>query len=210
MSTAGISGMMFRCVFEGSLSMQDTEIERRPYHKNCGCALHSNAGVCSNACQRNISFPKKQSWSDGTLCMQASAINFQTLLVGDMSTLTSTVGRQNMNGIHNLALSNRRGVTAMMFQCVFEGSLSMHDTEIERRPYHKNCSCALHSKSGVCSNACQRNLSFPRKQLGTNRSLCMQATATTSKFSSALVTSTSTGNSESVTGVHNTALSRRQ
>ncbi|CAN6540677.1 unnamed protein product [Malus baccata var. baccata] len=178
MSTAGISGMMFQCVFEGSLSMQDTEIERRPYHKNCGCALHSNAGVCSNACQRNISFPKKQSWSDGTLCMQASAINFQTLLVGDMSTLTSTVGRQNMNGIHNLALSNRR-------VCL---SLSIQDTEIERRPYRKNCSCALHSKSGVCFNACQRNLSFPKKQLGTNRSLCMQATATTSKFSSALVT----------------------
>ncbi|RXH74314.1 hypothetical protein DVH24_029035 [Malus domestica] len=192
MSTAGISGMMFQCVFEGSLSMQDTEIERRPYHKNCGCALHSNAGVCSNACQRNISFPKKQSWSDGTLCMQASAINFQTLLVGDIATLTSTVGRQNMNGIHNLALSNRR-------VCL---SLSIQDTEIERRPYHKNCSCTLHSKSGVCSNACQRNLSFPKKQLGTNRSLCMQATATTSKFSSALVTSTSTGNSESVTGVH--------
>ncbi|KAB2618841.1 hypothetical protein D8674_014710 [Pyrus ussuriensis x Pyrus communis] len=64
MSTAGISGMMLQCVFQGSLSMQDTEIERRPYHKNCGCALHSNAGVCSNACQRNFSFPKKQSWSD--------------------------------------------------------------------------------------------------------------------------------------------------
>ncbi|KAB2618842.1 hypothetical protein D8674_014711 [Pyrus ussuriensis x Pyrus communis] len=63
------------------------------------------------------------------------------------------------------------GVTAMMFQCVFEGSLSMQDTEIERRPYHKNCSCALHSKSGVCSNACQRNLSFPKKQLGTNLQL---------------------------------------
>ncbi|RXH74318.1 hypothetical protein DVH24_029039 [Malus domestica] len=43
MSSAGVAGMMFRCVFEGSLSMQDTEIERRPYHKNCSCALHSKA-----------------------------------------------------------------------------------------------------------------------------------------------------------------------
>ncbi|KAB2618840.1 hypothetical protein D8674_014709 [Pyrus ussuriensis x Pyrus communis] len=76
------------------------------------------------------------------------------------------------------------GVAGMMFQGVFEGSLSMQDTEIERRPYHKNCSCALHSKSGVCSNAGQRNLSFPKKQSWTNRFLCMQATAT-SKFSSA-------------------------
>ncbi|KAB2618845.1 hypothetical protein D8674_014714 [Pyrus ussuriensis x Pyrus communis] len=64
MSSARVSGTMFQCVFEGSLSMQDTGIERRPYHKNCSCALHSKAGVCSNACQRNISFPKKQSWSD--------------------------------------------------------------------------------------------------------------------------------------------------
>ncbi|KAL6282972.1 hypothetical protein ACE6H2_013901 [Prunus campanulata] len=66
--------MMFQCVFEGSLSMQGSEIERRPYHKNCSCALHRFEGdVCSNACQRNISFPKKQSWSDSSLCMQAAA-----------------------------------------------------------------------------------------------------------------------------------------
>ncbi|CAL9026414.1 unnamed protein product [Prunus brigantina] len=40
MPSAGVAGMMFQCVFEGSLSMQDSEIERRPYHKNCSCALH--------------------------------------------------------------------------------------------------------------------------------------------------------------------------
>ncbi|PQP97438.1 hypothetical protein Pyn_10107 [Prunus yedoensis var. nudiflora] len=40
MTRAGVAGMMFQCAFEGSLSMQDTEIERRPYHKNCTCALH--------------------------------------------------------------------------------------------------------------------------------------------------------------------------
>ncbi|KAB2618839.1 hypothetical protein D8674_014708 [Pyrus ussuriensis x Pyrus communis] len=102
------------------------------------------------------------------------------------------------------------GVAGMMFQSVFEGSLSMRNTEIERRPYHKNCSCALHSKSGVCSNTCQWNLSFAKKQSWTDRSLCIQANATTPKFSSVLVTSTSSGNSESVVGVHNTALSHRQ
>ncbi|CAN6540680.1 unnamed protein product [Malus baccata var. baccata] len=109
MSSVRVSGTMFQCVFEGSLSMQDTGIERRPYHKNCSCALHSKAGVCSNACQRNISFPKKQWWSDGTLCMQASATS-KTLLVGDMSTLTCTfiVSRRSMNGVRNLALSSRR------------------------------------------------------------------------------------------------------
>ncbi|TQD93557.1 hypothetical protein C1H46_020828 [Malus baccata] len=102
------------------------------------------------------------------------------------------------------------GVAGMMFLSVFEGSLSMRNTEIERRPYHKNCSCALHSKSGVCSNTCQWNLSFAKKRSWTDRSLWIQATATTPKFSSALVTSTSSGNSESVVGAHNTALSHRQ
>ncbi|RXH74322.1 hypothetical protein DVH24_029043 [Malus domestica] len=80
MSSAAVAGMMFQCVFEGSLSMQDTEIERRPYHKNCNCALHSKVGVCSNACQRNISFPKKQSWSDSSLRMQGLATSNSLLL----------------------------------------------------------------------------------------------------------------------------------
>ncbi|KAB2618848.1 hypothetical protein D8674_014717 [Pyrus ussuriensis x Pyrus communis] len=113
MSSAAVAGMMFQCVFEGSLSMQDTEIERRPYHKNCSCALHSKAGVCSNACQRNISFPKKQSWSDRSLCMQASATSkFSSPLVGDLSTSTSTStstrNGDSVTGVHNPALPHRR------------------------------------------------------------------------------------------------------
>ncbi|RXH74312.1 hypothetical protein DVH24_029033 [Malus domestica] len=71
---------------EGSLSVQDTEIERSPYHKNCSCALHSKADICSNACQRNISFPKNQSWTDGSLCMQIfAASKCCSPLVDDMS-----------------------------------------------------------------------------------------------------------------------------
>ena len=110
MTSAGVAGMMFQCVFEGSLSMRDTEIERRPYHKNCSCALHRSEGdVCSNACQRNISFPKKQSWTDGSLCMQAAVSSkFSSPLVGDMSTSTSTStgNRGSVNGVHNSALSH--------------------------------------------------------------------------------------------------------
>ncbi|ONH98559.1 hypothetical protein PRUPE_7G254400 [Prunus persica] len=92
MTSAGVAGMMFQCVFEGSLSMRDSEIELRPYHKNCSCALHrSEGGVCSNACQRNISFPKKQPWSDGFLCMQAAASSkFSSPLLLPMSFLVWT------------------------------------------------------------------------------------------------------------------------
>ncbi|GMN69788.1 hypothetical protein TIFTF001_038831 [Ficus carica] len=65
--------MIFRCVFEGSISMQDMEIERRPYHKNCHCALHKrDRGIASDACshQRNFSFPRKKSWADCALSME--------------------------------------------------------------------------------------------------------------------------------------------
>ncbi|PQQ02827.1 hypothetical protein Pyn_35912 [Prunus yedoensis var. nudiflora] len=108
MTSAGVARMMFQYVFEGSLSMRDSKIERRPCHKNCSCALHrSKGGVCSNACQRNISFPKKLSWNDGSLCMQAaSSSKFSSPLVDDMSTSTGNSG--SVNGVHNPALSHRQ------------------------------------------------------------------------------------------------------
>ncbi|KAJ7957472.1 Zinc finger, SWIM-type [Quillaja saponaria] len=74
------------------------------------------------------------------------------------------------------------GAAQMMLQNVFGGSIPMHDLEIERRPYHKNCSCALHKLKGGCSNAfpLQRNLSFPNKKEWTDSSMSITA----SKFSS--------------------------
>ncbi|KAK9947413.1 hypothetical protein M0R45_003039 [Rubus argutus] len=103
MTTLRVSGMMFQCGFEGSLSMQDTEIERRPYHKNCNCAMHkSKGGACSNACpqQRNVSFPKKQSWKDGSLCMPASSSRVSSHL---SNTSTSTGNREIVNGVQSLS-----------------------------------------------------------------------------------------------------------
>ncbi|PIN09384.1 hypothetical protein CDL12_18037 [Handroanthus impetiginosus] len=59
---AGGANTMFRCVFDASLSMCDTDIERRPYHYNCKCALHKQKGKCSSigSRQRNVSFPKRE------------------------------------------------------------------------------------------------------------------------------------------------------
>ncbi|KAK4369868.1 hypothetical protein RND71_009343 [Anisodus tanguticus] len=53
----------------------------------------------------------------------------------------------------------------MMLQCVFDERLSMSDMNIERRPYHKNCSCALHKQKAEQPNTCvhSRNISFPQK-----------------------------------------------
>ncbi|RVX05302.1 hypothetical protein CK203_020155 [Vitis vinifera] len=66
--------VMLGCVFDGSISMYDMEIERRPYHRNCSCALHRLQGVFSNACsqQKNISYSRKRSWDDCSLSTTAS------------------------------------------------------------------------------------------------------------------------------------------
>ncbi|XVE71575.1 hypothetical protein DITRI_Ditri10aG0162300 [Diplodiscus trichospermus] len=80
---AGTAKMMLRCVLEGSLAMHDLEIERRPYHRNCGCALHNLKGVCSSACSRtrNISFPKKQAWSDFSLSIASPQFSSRSSLL---------------------------------------------------------------------------------------------------------------------------------
>lgn len=59
------------------------------------------------------------------------------------------------------------GAAEMMLQFVCNGSLSAHDMEIERRPYHRNCSCALHKLENVCSNdySQQRKISLPSQSL---------------------------------------------
>ncbi|KAF7806486.1 hypothetical protein G2W53_038647 [Senna tora] len=63
---AGAAQMVLQyCVFNGSISIQDMEVQRRPYHKNCGCALHNLKGICPNSCpsQGQVSFPKATSWT---------------------------------------------------------------------------------------------------------------------------------------------------
>ncbi|KAJ0091455.1 hypothetical protein Patl1_14830 [Pistacia atlantica] len=37
--------MILRCAANCSLSLNDFDIEGRPYHKNCGCALHNLNGL---------------------------------------------------------------------------------------------------------------------------------------------------------------------
>ncbi|KAG8367528.1 hypothetical protein BUALT_Bualt16G0081200 [Buddleja alternifolia] len=76
----GAADFIFRCVFDGSLSMSDTNIERRPYHKNCKCALHKVKGKCSHtgSQQRNISFPKKEFRTSCSLSVSAPIISSQS------------------------------------------------------------------------------------------------------------------------------------
>ncbi|OIT33328.1 PREDICTED: uncharacterized protein LOC109242703 [Nicotiana attenuata] len=70
----------------------------------------------------------------------------------------------------------------IMLQCVFDGSLSMSDMDKERRPYHKNCSCALHKQKGEQPTTCvhSRNITCPKRQIQKDMSMSIAA----SKFSS--------------------------
>ncbi|KAL3824574.1 hypothetical protein ACJIZ3_020603 [Penstemon smallii] len=79
--------MMFRCVFDGSLSMCDMNIERRPYHRNCKCAMHELKGKCSHAGSqpRNISFKKKEFSNNCSFSLSASNISSQSSSVGNSS-----------------------------------------------------------------------------------------------------------------------------
>ncbi|KAL7134577.1 hypothetical protein ABFS83_11G036300 [Erythranthe nasuta] len=66
--------LMFRCVFDGSLSMGDVDIERRPYHRACKCALHEIKGKCSHS-NGNISFPRREVRSKCSLSLSSSNIS---------------------------------------------------------------------------------------------------------------------------------------
>ncbi|XVF34484.1 hypothetical protein REPUB_Repub18cG0062700 [Reevesia pubescens] len=89
MATGAAAEMMLRCVLEGSLVIQEIEVERRPYHRNCSCALHNLQGVCSSSCSRtrnNISFSKKKTWNiDCSLSMATSQFSSQSSLLGGSS-----------------------------------------------------------------------------------------------------------------------------
>lgn len=56
-------------------------------------------------------------------------------------------------------------VADMMLQMVFNGSISVYDMDIERKPYHRNCTCALHKLKRVCPKTCpqHRHISFTQK-----------------------------------------------
>ncbi|KAK8545173.1 hypothetical protein V6N13_066470 [Hibiscus sabdariffa] len=93
---AAAAETILRCVLEGSLLMQEMEVERRPYHRNCSCALHNLKGsVCSSAAcsrSRNISFAKRKTWNNCSLSMADSrSPPIGSSSVRNMKSKTSTV-----------------------------------------------------------------------------------------------------------------------
>ncbi|XP_056856501.1 uncharacterized protein LOC130505920 [Raphanus sativus] len=100
---------IFRSIFEGCISGLDSAIERRPYHKNCDCALHDGAGKSQNqrrkSCRRHgssesISFPIRRSWSEGNILAMnfpsssSSSSNLQSL--SSSSSLTTLASQADL------------------------------------------------------------------------------------------------------------------
>ncbi|CAN6681348.1 unnamed protein product [Malus baccata var. baccata] len=78
MATAGAAADgLFRCVYEGCISGSDIGVERRPYHRNCGCALHNKSRnkQCTHGGPKSkkVSYPLRRAWSEGNLALVASA-----------------------------------------------------------------------------------------------------------------------------------------
>ncbi|KAL4302492.1 hypothetical protein GQ457_10G016370 [Hibiscus cannabinus] len=73
---AGASDGLFRSIYEGCISGCDIIIERRPYHRNCGCALHDKSRrTCPHGSPKttNLSYPIKRVWQEGCLALDAAA-----------------------------------------------------------------------------------------------------------------------------------------
>ncbi|KAI3782006.1 hypothetical protein L2E82_12037 [Cichorium intybus] len=75
MASGTAGDAIFGNVFGGCISSDDIGIERRPYHRNCSCALHrSGENHCPHSPHQKVSYPVRRSWSEGCLvAMMASA-----------------------------------------------------------------------------------------------------------------------------------------
>ncbi|KAF5805122.1 hypothetical protein HanRHA438_Chr05g0215081 [Helianthus annuus] len=75
MASGAAGDSIFGNVFGGCISSDDIGIKRRPYHRNCSCALHKSGENhhCSHALPPKVSYPVRRSWSEGCLVAMTSA-----------------------------------------------------------------------------------------------------------------------------------------
>ncbi|KAL5705259.1 hypothetical protein ACHQM5_023588 [Ranunculus cassubicifolius] len=71
-----VAKVLLQCVYyEGCISVYDKEIERRPYHRNCSCALHKSKNGYRKKCYVNsnkISYPIKTTWEEGSFSLDST------------------------------------------------------------------------------------------------------------------------------------------
>ncbi|KAK7304086.1 hypothetical protein RJT34_15117 [Clitoria ternatea] len=79
MASSAATDGFFRPIYEGCISCYDNDVERRPYHRNCACALHSKSRsnkktLCTHKLPwcNNVSYPMRRAWSEGSLVLTTS------------------------------------------------------------------------------------------------------------------------------------------
>lgn len=96
-AAAAASGDGMQFIFDSCLSGCDCEIERRPYHRNCKCALHKprsrtclrGAAGSGSSSSGKVAFPIRRSWSEG--CLAAYGNGSSSLKSSPASGSSSTV-----------------------------------------------------------------------------------------------------------------------
>ena len=68
----GATEMILKCIFSGSISLNDMEIRRMPYHRNCKCALHRLKDICSDVCPKQVRSNHPLSIATSTLSSPSS------------------------------------------------------------------------------------------------------------------------------------------
>ncbi|KAL3535957.1 hypothetical protein ACH5RR_004418 [Cinchona calisaya] len=186
--------LVLHCVFHGSISMHDMEIERRPYHHNCSRALHKSKG------SRSVKSLGQQVKKGNDSCLGQKFVykiksTMTDLALGKVVLFSFLAGSLGSYDQHGSVLSQdagaKKSVSLENHRVYSIRIISMHDREIERRPYHRNCSCALHKPKGSNSKPCfhHQNVAFPEKQSGHDCSLSISFSEFSSPSSSTQNTS---------------------
>ncbi|KAJ9551173.1 hypothetical protein OSB04_015218 [Centaurea solstitialis] len=280
--------------FEGCISHGDVEITRRPYHRNCSCALHKMHGKCSHvSLVTTVSFPSRRARSEGSLGLVVSASRgsssspYSSPAVGPTNRhlpcweldriilwrngkackgmwmvshsrqrkerapglegfenpssyplggtrwgrttkLSNPLRKAPARLLHDLMgraqtrtltiFENARMVVYLpekfimatgaggdgMFHRVYGGCISTDEVVVRRRPYHSNCTCALHefSHGGHCSP--RAKVSYPiRRSWSEGSMVAMTSTAVSCPSSTTVAASLTVKDSSLPTYVSN-------
>ncbi|KAK1400075.1 hypothetical protein POM88_009938 [Heracleum sosnowskyi] len=92
MSTGAAGDGFFKGMYDGCIPGHDMGVENRPYHRNCGCALHKTRGDCSHSLPNsNVSYPRRRVWSNA-IRASSRAKNGETERTNSYKNLVSLYG----------------------------------------------------------------------------------------------------------------------
>ncbi|KAK4374874.1 hypothetical protein RND71_005551 [Anisodus tanguticus] len=127
-------------------------------NESCCCVLKKNVEII---CQKihgstNTNIVLKAEMITFLILLPLRNMNQQNLRIFSATTYTKQIQQKE---------DNKLMAAEIVLQCVFDASISTFGN-MEQRPYHRNCSCALHKLKGknCCNHKNNSIVSFPKKQ----------------------------------------------